>query len=118
MRIFFRHNLVILTTTFYDLDGEVADVDTATLLLMYPAAGTSLTGTPSQWPFNGDDLTKATIEMTEDADTHEWSGTWDSLVSQPGIVYWHAYTSDTGTASQDGNFKLRGNYANLQVLAS
>lgn len=106
MRIFFRGNVVTFSTEFLDADGEITDVATATLIVMYPGHG---------WPLCGEDLTKEEITLTEDVDTNLWSGTWNSRVSQPGIVYWHTYTDDSGTPSEDGHFRVRANYANLEV---
>ena len=105
MRIFFRGTNVNFSTEFLDEDGDPVDTATATLIIMYPDTG---------WPMNGATLTKEAVTLTEQTD-NTWTGTWDSRVSQPGVIQWHAYTADSDMASEDGFFRLRGNMANLEV---
>lgn len=110
MRITIRRVSVIFDTSFTDDSGDPSTPDSATLTISYPV---------DCWPLDGGDRTKETIDLTQDeADPTIWSGTWDSSVSNPGIIFWmtEATTGDVHSAQDEGHFRLRGNLANLTFV--
>ena len=104
MRIFKRGTSVALSHTFYDSSGDITSPSSVHMKLSYPTTG---------FPYRGF-YESTTVTLTQDTTTLIWSGEWDSRVSAPGNVYWHVYTDDN-TDSEDGEFVLRGNPANLTV---
>jgi hypothetical protein len=108
-----RGEQVTFFNTFYDVDGNVATVASATLTVVYPNS-TSASSLLARDP--GQPKGKQTIAMTVDADTQEWSAVWDSGVSDPGTVYWNMKSPTPGASSEDGAFVVEGNMANLEAF--
>jgi hypothetical protein len=86
--------------SFYDADGEIASAVSASVLISYP----SLMGT------DGRDTATETMEQNDDGD---WEATWDSSVSDPGVVYWSIQKAGSPAIVEDGQFVLEGNVANV-----
>lgn len=92
-----RGGTVFFSFTFYDENGDVAEVDSAELQLTYPGAGCYETE-------------KLTLSQTGD----NWTAEWPSAHSRPGFVDWIAVAkSGVYTLTQDGRFRLFGNRASL-----
>lgn len=93
-----RGNTVTFAFTFYDEDGNLASVSSATLQLTYPGKLYEVT---------------EALTLTE-GDDDAWEATWDSSKSQPGWVKYHAHgIAGSYQYAEDGRFPLRGNAANI-----
>ena len=93
-----RGSTVSFSFTFRDAAGDVVDADSATLTLVYPGL--------KEWQ-------KASVALTDTDDV--WTGTWDSAVTRPAWVEYHAHALDGSTEHAiDGRFKVSGNRAAMQ----
>jgi hypothetical protein len=102
--VFRRGGTVFWSTTFYDVNNNVVQPDSATISLVF-ADGTSDTET-------------ATVAMTPPSPpATAWTAMWDSRGAlAPQEVTWsiHTGTSDPiPVAVEDGEFRLEANAANL-----
>jgi hypothetical protein len=92
-----RGNTVYFAFTFYDENGDAANVDSAEMQITYPAG----------WGYETE-----TVPLAQSGD--EWTATWLSSRARPGWIEWHAHAQ----AAQyhlvhDGRFRLSGNKAGL-----
>jgi hypothetical protein len=108
MRITIRRTSTIFDTVFSDAEGEVATPDSATLTISYAT---------DDWPLDGGDRSTATIDLAS-SDGITWTGTWNTGVSNPGIIFWFAEATTGGVTSAEdqGFYRLRGNLANLTFV--
>lgn len=99
-----RGTTVNFTTTFYSVAGFIVQPASATINIVFPAAGGTAT---------------ATVAMTAPTSPNvAWVGQWDSRGSGTGAVSWSIH-SDSGPpfGVEDGEFVLKGNPANLATFA-
>jgi hypothetical protein len=107
-----RGETINFANTFYDQNGFLTTVGSATVTLVYPSStppGNLLSHDPGQ--LKG----VVTIPMVVDPATGIWSATWDSSVSDPGSVFWSIKSTVGNIIVEDGVFVLRGNLANMEV---
>lgn len=97
-----RGTSVQFTTTFYDVNGNVAQPATATINIVYPGP---TDGSPQS-------VQVAMTPPTMGAVT--WIAIWDTRNAGVGSVAWSIH-GDPGPpfAVEDGNFTLTANAANL-----
>ena len=95
VNIITRGNIVQWTVTPLDANGNVTTPSAVTIYVQYLVDGV---------------YTPATIAMTSTAGV--WSGTWDSTVSQSGVIYWSVRATNP-SAQADGQFTLNANIANI-----
>ncbi len=103
---------IVFAHTFYDANGDVATVSSATLTVVYPnssSSGDLLARDPGQ------QKAFEQIAMTEDVSSNSWKATWDSSVADPGVVYWNIISVNP-VLSDDGSIVLEGNLANLEAI--
>jgi hypothetical protein len=113
MRYFNRGSDVTLRHTFYDSSGDITSPSSVRLTVTHPSSG---------FPFRGC-MATTYVSMTQLTSTDElaplgWEGTWNSLASGPGTVWWSIRSDDLSDGVSDGQFELRGNPANLTVLTT
>jgi hypothetical protein len=93
--------------TFYDVDGNVTTVPSATLTVVYP---TSVASGALLWRDPGQQKAVSSIAMTQNLDG-SYTANWDSSVSEAGTVF---YSISGNGIVDEGAFILRGNIATLQ----
>lgn len=100
MSVIARGNSVYFAFEFLTQDCAVADVDSATLTLVYPGST---------------EYQKEVLALTEDEGDGFWKVTWDSGKSRPGWVDYHAHAiSGSNQLTEDGRFKVSANKASMQ----
>lgn len=95
-----RGETVRFVNTFYDADGNPASAVSASVVIAYPLSLET-------------DGYKTATETMEQNDDGDWEATWDSSVSDPGVVYWSIKKDEDPVIVQDGQFVLSGNRANV-----
>jgi hypothetical protein len=103
---------VTFAEAFYDADGVATTMDSVTAVVTYPGPiGTD--GTSSRTPGKG----TTTVTMTEDTDTGQWTGSWDSSeAGSAGTVFVRITgVGGTNTIVQDNAFVLRANEASFET---
>jgi hypothetical protein len=95
-----RGNTVNFAFSFLDSAGAVVEVDSATVTLVYPGLTT---------------YQKETLTLVEDEDDDMWKVTWNSDLTRPAWVEFHAHAISGSTElTEDGRFKVSGNRASMQ----
>lgn len=108
-----RGSKIVLRTIFYDTSGDIAYPSTVNITIAYPHGSTN-----SRWPHDGTELETTTITMTTPTTASSsalvglWATTWNSAVSNTGMVYWTAVPSTMFDGPKEGKFQLRGGLAN------
>jgi len=100
MQKFVRGNNIVCSGTFTPASGSSAPTS-AVAILTYKDATTGL-------------ATSSTVSLTLSSGV--WSGTWNSLLSQEGIVEWRIQASGVLQAAAQGQFLLQANDANVKAL--
>jgi len=93
--IVIRGNVVGFSTSFFAADGTPVIPASANLAIRMAPAG----GDPT------------IIAMSETDGV--WTALWDTYGVEPGIVYW-CITAQDPHASDEGQFPLEANFANVQ----
>lgn len=100
MSVIQRGNIVYFAFDFLDQNGDVADVDSATMTLVYPG----LT-----------EYQKEVLTLAQDEDDSMWKITWGSAKTRPAWVEYHAHAiSSSDEFVRNGRFKVSGNMASMQ----
>lgn len=100
MAVIARGNTVFFSFAFEDVAGETAEVDTATLTLVYPGLET---------------YQVETLNLTQDDSDDLWKVTWNSSKARAGWVDYHAHAlSGDNELTEDGKFKISANRASMQ----
>lgn len=100
MAVIARGNTVNFSFGFDDANGDAAEVDSATVTIVYPGLTTYQT---------------RILTLTEDEADDLWKVTWSSSASRAGWVHYHAHAiSGANELTEDGRFKVSANRASMQ----
>jgi hypothetical protein len=108
-----RGTKVILRTLFKDTSGDIAYPSSVRITIDYPHGSTS-----SRWPVDGGELETTNMAMTTPSTAStsalvgQWVTTWNSAISNTGVVYWTAVPADATYGINEGRFLLKGGLAN------
>jgi hypothetical protein len=109
MRVFYRGATVSFNHTFYDSSGDITSPSSAQLRLAYPSCG---------FPFRGC-YESTTVTLTQNSTTLGYEGAWNSAnANNRGTVWYHIRADDLTDATEDGQFELRGNPANISITST
>lgn len=108
-----RGTKAIIRTIFYDTSGDIAYPTSVNITFAYPTGTTT-----SRWPHDGTELATTTIALTTPTTVStaalvgQWQTTWNTAISNTGVVYWTAVPSNLTYGINEGKFELRGGLAN------
>ena len=92
-----RGNKITFSTTFFDVNNNIALPDNPTVSIFYKSNNVYLT---------------TNLAMSIANSGNNWVATWDSSNADVGIVEWHIYSGPNTGISQDGDFRVLANKAN------
>ena len=113
MKRFERGDDITIRHTFYDSTGGIVSPSSVRMTITFPSTSFPRTGCF--------ETTYVTMTQLTSSDVNAplgWEGTWNSLPSYPGYVYWFLRSDDLADGVSDGQFEIRGNPANMTVTST